>query len=52
MDPFGPAFSPLRQSMGFQPSKQQQQPGGCSSGPHQANAEDNDGFGPDWLGID
>lgn len=52
MDPFGPAFSPLRQSMGFQPSKQQQQPGGCSRGPHQAGAEGDDGFGPDWLGID
>jgi hypothetical protein len=51
MDPFGPAFSPLRQSMGCHPSKQQQ-PGGCSSGLHQAGTEDSDGFGPDWLGID
>lgn len=47
-DPFGPAFSPLRQSMGFQPSGQQQGAGSR----WQRDAGDNNGFGPDWLGID
>ena len=47
-DPFGPAFSPLRQSMGFQPSDQQQ--GGRQEVPAEAGGDD--GFGPDWLGID
>jgi hypothetical protein len=44
-DPFGPAFSPLRQSMGLKPSGQQQDPAAAA-------ADDNNGFGPDWLGID
>lgn len=65
-DPFGPAFSPLRQSMRFQPSGQQQGGGGGSSngrasaqppaGPGGDGCDgvddDNDGFGPDWVGID
>lgn len=50
LDPFGPAFSPLRQSMRYQPGQQE-----AKGGPEQQQAagqDDDDGFGPDWLGVD
>jgi len=50
LDPFGPAFSPLRRSMRYQPGQQQAK--GIPEQQQAASEEEEDGFGPDWLGID